>query len=427
MLAITPATLIYTAFEANAYQYIFEIGGVYIITAVLTLFVYSGRLYTNRSVLAAVGKSWIPVEDGEVSKNVRKMIKTCLSRSAVIAWESRPRDLQQEMARVDSDHSGYEKTAGVHVGTIIKVDPELPPWGHVRHSGWSSPSQADTLTAPHIQFRSVVHELPNLIEAKAVSLAPPHPNFTFSLNEPVLAAGRLVDLLQRHQTHDLRTYLAHLSSLGVIEPPHAGDDFLARYDRARFCTVPISEPEFNALMASFAELLGAMQQLPPDVITAALNLATDSPGSDQSSITSSRAPSISSSIAASQAHLMPPGSRMGSRLPSFAASWHSARSASVNSPTPTNPRPRTAQTQMTDTSLYKTPSQGSFRSVLRAAASQETFGSVGSILRPARSLGFDGSSLSSGSSGLSSARSVIRLASSPGPGRLPYEWVDQGG
>lgn len=431
MLAITPATMIYTAFEANAYQYIFEIGGVYIITALLTLFVYSGRLYTNRSVLAAVGKSWIPVEDGEVSKNVRKMIKACLSRSAIIAWESRPRDLQKEMVRVDSDPLGNEKPSGVHVGTIIKIDPESPPWGHVQHLGWSSPSQAETHTAPHIQFRNIVQELPHLIEAKAVSLAPPDPNFTpLHPGEPVLADCQVVDLLQRQQNHDLRSYLTRLSSLGVIEPPHAGEEFLARYDHARFCPIPISEADFDALMACFAELLGAMLQLPQDVITTARHFAISTPESDRSSITSSRAPSIASSIAASQVHLKPPSSRIVSRLPSFytsTGSWHSAQSASTTSPTPTTARPRTAQTQTTHTSLYRTPSQGTFSSVLRPVASQETFGSVGSVLRPARSIRSDASSLSSGSSGLSSARSVIRLASSPGPGRLPYEWVDQGG
>ncbi|GAB7347518.1 hypothetical protein MBLNU459_g4417t1 [Dothideomycetes sp. NU459] len=433
MLAITPATMIYSAFEANAYQYIFEIGGVYILTALLTLFIYSSRLYTNRSVLAAVGKSWIPVEDGEVSRNVRKMIKACLGRSAAIAWESRPRDLQRELAHIESDQSAQEeKPARVHVGAIVKVDPESPPWGHVAHPGWSSPSQADTLVAPHIQFRTVIQELPNLVEAKAVSLAPPDPAFTpLNPGDPALADARVVDLLQRRPNDDLRNYLTHLSSLGVVDPPYAGEEFLSRYDHARFCTLPISETEFETLMACFARLLDAMQHLPPDTITMARDNAADNSESDRRSLASSRATSIASSIAASQSHLRPPVSRAGSRMPSYASarSWHSARSSSPPSPAPTTSQPRTLPTQTTHTrkSFYGTPSQGSLTSVLRRPASQGTFGSVGSVLRPARSRQSDRASSNSGSSGSSAARSVIRLTPSPGPGRLPYEWADHGG
>lgn len=66
------------------------IGGTYVLTALIAIFIYSSRLYTNRSVLAGVGKAYIPVEDGEVGRNVRKMIVSQLERSAIIAWEARP-------------------------------------------------------------------------------------------------------------------------------------------------------------------------------------------------------------------------------------------------------------------------------------------------------------------------------------------------
>lgn len=60
LLAITPASLIYTAIAASAYQYIFVVGAAYILAAILTLFVYSGRLYSSRLTIASVGNSSVP-------------------------------------------------------------------------------------------------------------------------------------------------------------------------------------------------------------------------------------------------------------------------------------------------------------------------------------------------------------------------------
>ncbi|KAJ9632156.1 hypothetical protein H2203_000559 [Taxawa tesnikishii (nom. ined.)] len=195
LLAITPAALIFTAVQASAWQYPFMIGGTYVLTALLSLFIYTSRLFTNRTVLAAVGKSWIPVEEGEVGHHVRKMIANALQRSATVAWEGRPRDLSTEAEEVaeaaekEQEKEDHEKSTHLFrhgrrhedqylVGSIIQVDPQAPPWGHVHHPGWSSPSKFDTQLTPHIYFTTVIRELPNLIEAKAVSLAPPDPAFT---------------------------------------------------------------------------------------------------------------------------------------------------------------------------------------------------------------------------------------------------------
>lgn len=368
LLAITPASLIYTALRANAYQYVFEIGGVYVLVLIFTLFIYSSRLYTNRSVLAAVGKSWIPVQPGEVSKNVRKEVVRAANRSARIAFETKPRNLQPELARNrkhyhESDHVDEPTT----VGNIIHIDPQNPPWGHISHAGWSSPSELDATLAPHIHFRTVVMELPNLIEARAVSLAPPNSSFnSLTQDAPPTADSPIVDLLSRKPTADMRSYLAQLSGLGLVLPD-VGQDFVQRYEHARFSPIPIKEDEFEHLMSVFATLLANMNQLPPRVLdTAQLGSENSSDTSSLSSI-SSRSDSISSSIAGSVFRARKPGSR----LPSFytpRASMSVARTPSPDTrraaPFSTS-RPQTSQTANT---VYRTPSQqtvSTMNSVLR--------------------------------------------------------------
>jgi hypothetical protein len=254
------------------------IGGTYVLTALVAIFIYSSRLYTNRSVLAGVGKAYIPVEEGEVGRNVRKMIASQLERSAVIAWEARPRDAMGEVMRAEKEGwlSGEEEAEGGFdreqwtVGTAIVIDPVKPPWGVVAHAGWTAPTHARGETLGNLQFATVIAELPHLIEARAVSLAPADPNAEagfFNEEEDVVADVIVVETLRRQKTMGLREYLTQLSYLGLINPPSAGQDFLTMYEKARFCGRPSSEAEFNRLMAVFAQLLEGMTELHPDIIT----------------------------------------------------------------------------------------------------------------------------------------------------------------
>lgn len=404
MLAINPAAMIYTAFDQDAVQYIFEIGGVYIVTVILALFIYFSRLYTNRATLAAVGKTYIPVEEGEVAKNVRKLIARALERSAVIALESRPRDLSDKIDKVVSNDTAVtDEKMHSHpsVGRILKLDPQNPPWGRVEHAGWSTPSLSDTNLPPHVQFRTVIHELPNLIEAKAVSFAPPDPfaiPAAAQLGEPILADPLIVDLLRRARTADLRTYLTHLSQLGMIDPSEAADDFLRQYDRARFSCVPLPEADFEALMASFAFLLTRIQELSSTIIgeVRANYLASDSIDSSSISGSSISLSSRSTSIAGSVRKSRRP-TRVG-RVPSLmtGASFDTAPSPPTRFanvfPSPggwseATPRPTTANTH------FSLPT-----STMRREPSRETFGSVGSVLRSTPGL-LDNASLRSASSG----------------------------
>lgn len=246
------------------------IGGTYVLTALIAIFIYTSRLYTNRTVLAGVGKAYIPIEEGEVGRNVRKMIVKQLERSAIIAWESRPRDLLGEILGAENQGFLPPETDSVGrndytVGREITVDPAHPPWGQVRHAGWSSPSHGVENFTPNLQFATVIAELPNLIEAQAVSLAPAE-EAIIPVNGPPMADPVVADVLRRPETMGLRDYLTQLSYLGLVDRPDVGQSFLLQYEKARFGGLPIPEKDFHSLMTVFAELLAGMTELKPEII-----------------------------------------------------------------------------------------------------------------------------------------------------------------
>lgn len=265
LLAITPVSMIWSSIQQNALQYTFMIGGAYLLTIIVAIFIYSSRLYTNRSVLAAVGKAYVPIEDEEVNRPVRKMIVKQLKRSAIVAWEGRPRDLYGEILRAEQEGLLPREDAAREkyiVGTEVRVDPENPPWGDVQHPGWSSPSHRSDNTNPDVQFADVIAELPHLVEAKAVSLAPADPLLTpVGGGQSTPADPIVVEVLQRPGHMAMREYLTKLSYLGLVRPASAGQTFLAQYEHARFSNDPITSTEFNSLMAAFAELLSGMTTL----------------------------------------------------------------------------------------------------------------------------------------------------------------------
>lgn len=333
MLAITPATLLYTAISANAFQYVFMIGGVYVLTAILALFVYSSRLYTNRSVLADVGKAYIPVENGEVLNKVRKMIVEQLERSDIVAWESRPRDVLGEVMRAEKNGLLAEDEAGRTfnrdewtVGTVISIDPAKPPWGEVQHPGWTAPAMARGEVLGNLQFESVITEMANLIEARAVSLAPSEQTVeddVFGIGEQPGPDPAIVDVLRRQPTMGLGEYLSQLSYLGLINPPAIGQDFLSRYEVARFSGKPSSETDFNDLMAYFSQLLEGMTELSPDII-AEIRAQT---GAEIESDTTSLVPSEATGSVLHFATPEPPRSQSSSPVSPVTARTRMSRNA----------------------------------------------------------------------------------------------------
>lgn len=255
LILLTPADAIYQCYTTNRLTNIFFIAGAYIILFLLAVLIYATRIYTNRSTLSGIPKAWIPVEKEDVNKSVRRLVMESLTRSAIISYQARPRDTAD-------DKDGFKNYEG------LLIDSKHPPWGHVEHPGWSSPASPDL---PDLPYRMVIQELPNLIEAKAVSLAPPDtlsstPHPFGQLGHEALPDTRVVEALQRPLSMGLRQYIRHLTSLGVIEPPELGADFLALYERARFSSHELREAEFRELMHLFAEILRGMTSLAPPVL-----------------------------------------------------------------------------------------------------------------------------------------------------------------
>ncbi|CAO2655953.1 Nn.00g047560.m01.CDS01 [Neocucurbitaria sp. VM-36] len=438
LLAISPAETIYQSVKIREIQKLFVIGGVYVLTSLIVLLIYSTRIYTNRTVLQAIPKGYVPVEKGEVGKSVRRMVVKHLRRSAVIAWDSRPRDIRGEVDGTDEEDGQGEgetrpntaegkrekekekvvKKKGHHHApdaTIIPVSAKSPPWGHVSHPGWASPSSPDL---PNLQYWSVICELPNLIEAKAVSLAPPDSAIEegalqYPDNAPPLPDARIVTLLQRPRAMGLREYLSRLAEFGLLKVPSLGPTFLARYEYARFSTDSLTEMEFRSIMSVFADILNGMTEIDPAVIEEA---RAQSILSDIRSL----APTDFSMSDSSSSHShVPYRTPQLGRQRSISSSSDDEIVASSDEGTHSPHTLRTAPSrQRQRSSVFATPRTPSQRS---ARSGSET----GSVLRQQRSP----STIlpNSSSSSLRSAHSVIRLHPNPSQGELPYQYHIDGG
>ncbi|KAL8948780.1 MAG: hypothetical protein Q9222_005059 [Ikaeria aurantiellina] len=261
LLLITPGNLIYEAFKKKHLYSIFIVAGVYILTFIVSILLYASRLYNNRRALLHIPKDWSPLEKGKVEKRVRKLVEEKLNESALTAYQSRPRDLSK-----DAGDLGDGECQGSEAGAQSARAKKIPPWGTISHPGWPSPSSPDL---PFLQFDPIILELPNLIEAKAVSLAPPDPLYdpaTTEAEDGPIADALIVDILQRPTTMGLREYFAQLTALGILESSHLTIHFLKLYEKARFAGSPITETEFRHLMAMFADILRSMRPLDPDLV-----------------------------------------------------------------------------------------------------------------------------------------------------------------
>ncbi|KAH9864054.1 hypothetical protein J1614_009987 [Plenodomus biglobosus] len=467
LLCVSPGDTIYQSIRTSEIQKLFVIGGVYVLTGIIVLLIYSTRIYTNRTVLAAIPKGYLPVEDGEVGKGVRRMVVRHLRRSAVVAWDSRPRDVRGEFGQADEgedDGEGFErqqseettqekvkekkaKSKGHHRAsetTILHINPKSPPWGHISHPGWASPASPDL---PNLQYWSVICELPNLIEAKAVSLAPPDPALDdhdlhqYPANAPPLPDAQIVTLLQRPRAMGLREYLSRLSSFGLLNPPSLGPTFLAQYESARFSCESLTEPGFRSIMAVFADILNGMIELDPDIIEEA---RAQSVASDNRSLAPTESSLDTSSSSNSHiAYRTPQPDRQRSVL-SYSDDDRSSLSASLSSERSPH-SPNTLRTALTSqwprnsSGAYATPRSHTPSRQLSQPASNPSLRSTSTRSFPLGPESETGSimihsihrspstllSSSSLDSLRSSARSVIRLHPSPSLGDLPYQYAHQ--
>lgn len=213
-----------------------------------------------------------------------------LARSAVIAYQARPRDVAAE-EQTQTQTQSQQVQAQQEQGLVVNRD--RPPWGDIEHPGWSSPESRDL---PDLPYRTVIQELPHLIEAKAVSLAPPDPVFTAASYSPqgggleqeqAIPDTRVVEVLQRRASMGVREYIQRLTAMEVIRPPEVGAEFVALYERARFSAHELFESEFRELMHVFAEVLRGMKGLGPEKIMELEADYFDDSGSDERSIMTS--------------------------------------------------------------------------------------------------------------------------------------------
>ncbi|KAL8802762.1 MAG: hypothetical protein Q9182_003597 [Xanthomendoza sp. 2 TL-2023] len=264
VLLLIPGTHLVSEAILNRQIYsIFHVSAAYFLTFAVSVLLYASRLYANRRALLHIPKDWSPLAKGQVEKRVRKLVAEKLEETAVIAYEARPRDLSK-----DTPAQPEQQERSVVQGRNAAQEQRIPPWGAISHPGWSAPSSPDL---PHLQLNSIITELSNLIEAKAVSLAPPDPLYApdpdTATAEPPLPDTLIVEYIQRPATMGLRNYFAHLTVLGML--PHSSTtttEFLALYEKARFSSNPIDEYAFRHLMALFADILRNLQPLHPIII-----------------------------------------------------------------------------------------------------------------------------------------------------------------
>lgn len=432
LLCITPTDAIRQALANKQRFHILIIIICLSVTLAFVTFVYFVRLYINRTALANIPKPWIPIGKGEANRSVRKMIAASLSRSAAIAYDSRPRAVPARPPTATTDHTeedgkkkdrksilrliGLSKTPTAEDKLGITLPPYRAVWGEIEHYGWASPNSPDL---PNLQYSTVISELPDLIEAKAITLAPPLPGAT---NERPALDPEAVALLQRPGNLSVRQYLAQLAELGVLEASRTTGDFLSAYEYARYSTRPISNERFRELMHLFAEILRTMQPLDPAVLIG-LDDNASATESDIDDDAPRRSPSTPRSQV-SQHSLHRQRSTASHATTTTSGSGGSGRSSkSVR-------RPPLRMARAARNSSQGTWGGATFRTAPTTPKSRRTPASPTSSLnsfaqtRPAYSLGRGSASISTASLGAgsvaSSGGSVIRLSERGDATMLPY-------
>ncbi|KAI0384648.1 hypothetical protein F5Y04DRAFT_218426 [Hypomontagnella monticulosa] len=400
---------------SNQYINLIVTAIVFVLTVLIVLFVYALRLYVTRTVLASIPKTWIPVEKGDVTKEVRKMIAGDLGRSAAIAWAAHPKvpspesraasiegaardtmatdgNIKESRRSLQLLRSKPPATAEEQMG--ISLPPLRPVWGEIEHDGWGAPDSPDLA---NLQYSTVLSELPNLIEAKAVAQAPPDPD---SAADSSTLDADAVALLQRRPNMAMRDYVVHLMSIGVLSSSQNAFDFLDNYESARFSTRPLSNAHFRRLMHLFAELLRAMQPLDATSVYESQDaddgysesdghIDDDAPR-DTTPTTPARSQSSSLSLSGSSTRSRTRRANLTARG-SSAHTWQQYRTA------PTTPRSKTGGRALSHSP--STNSGGSFAQTRRPyPISQASSSSLRSV----------------------SQASVIRLATRDDYGDLPY-------
>ncbi|KIW58388.1 hypothetical protein PV05_02911 [Exophiala xenobiotica] len=259
-ICVTPADALYESYKRRRLLDIFLITGDYVVTALIASLIYASRLYTNRSVLKDIPKTFLPIEKEDLpGRRVHRLIQDCLERSAVIAYQARPKS-----KRIEYDNTiVLGRMRSLVLASTKESQSHEPPWGKIEHPGWCSPAAADH---PGLEYATVIDELIDLVEAKAVSLAPVDPLGESGQDGSPLPDPRVIDELTRLDTMGMRQYLRRLIEIGVVPDTSLPVAFLTAYERARFSSRPLTDDEFQGLMRMFAELLRNMAPVDVDML-----------------------------------------------------------------------------------------------------------------------------------------------------------------
>ncbi|KAG5922001.1 hypothetical protein E4U53_003740 [Claviceps sorghi] len=429
LLLATPGDAIQRSLQNGQKYNVLIVTISYVVTVVTVAFVYILRLYINKTALAAIPKAWVPIDKGDVRDAVYRMIQGGLDRSAVIAYAARPRE---HTAGLDGrplgagDDAGEQRAEGRTTRTSkTKSTADVPGlplprrgravWGEIEHDGWASPTSLDLR---NLQYSSVVCELANLIEAKALSLA--------------LAAqsAEAAVLLQREPSMTMPDYLDHLSSVGVL--PRMDDEsgtatatattttlFLTRYEHARYSNRPLSNQRFRELMHLFAEVLRAMRPLDASVLQ---SLDGDGDDDDDNDTSYGWGPSGSDADIDNDAPLdtNPPSPRSSTSR----STMGSVGRQSQPQPQPQPPSTRTRTPSTHAWSFCTAPNTPRSRRTVTGMLSRTWSGesSFAPACRPQQQASQPSSSslCSKSTMGSTDSGSVIRLATGDDPDALPY-------
>ncbi|RAL59895.1 hypothetical protein DID88_000522 [Monilinia fructigena] len=271
LLLVTPVETFLQARENHQLYNIFVIASCYGATAFFGFILLMTRIWTERQIIKAIPKTWIPVEKGDVNKKVRKMIVASLERSAAIAWDSRPRNDQYATMTVSKQNKSGAATITPGNRRSQQANDEKR-----SHEAMIIIPPKRTRLGSNFPQWMVLSDLSDLCGSAKSTIyhSPPDP---LSTSQPPMPDLRAVDILQRPAAMCLRDYISHLSGFGIIGNPAIATSFLSAYEYARFSSNAISEAEFRDLMKQFAELLRNMEPLSPAIL---MSLAIDDQESD---------------------------------------------------------------------------------------------------------------------------------------------------
>lgn len=252
-LAATPVDTLYQSYRRQRVIDIFIVAGFYAVTALVAGFMYASRLYTTRSLLRDIPKVYMPVDKSDLpGKRVWRLIEDCKSRSAVINYQARPRVRRRERESERARQRIEELLRPEHAKEYLVFEPQ---WGSIAHRGWSSPANAELAG---LNYETVVAELIDLIEARAVSLIPVNDAAERDQEGGPAMDEYAVDSLRRPEEYGMRQYIDRLIYLEVLKDELLTAAFATAYERARFSPIPLHDDEFRDLMRIFAELLRNM-------------------------------------------------------------------------------------------------------------------------------------------------------------------------